>query len=79
MPEQGQALLSHRWIATYHADLLARLEWEDDAGWRTVTPPTQAVDEPVGYTPAPDGPIDTRHRLEGLRYVHRRRHLRSVA
>lgn len=29
--------LTERWLDRYRADLLARLEWELDAGWRTVT------------------------------------------
>ena len=29
--------LTERWMDRYRAELLARLEWELDAGWRTVT------------------------------------------
>jgi hypothetical protein len=36
--------LSEQWAAEYRADLLARLQWELDAGWRTVS----AIPEPEG-------------------------------
>lgn len=61
--------LTECWLDGYEADLLVRLEWELDAGWRLVSP-VDVVDNPV-YGPG--------HPVRPVRIHMRARHLRLVA
>lgn len=69
---RNPATLTEQWVDRHEADLLARLEWELDAGWRTVTDRRpQPGDGPVYGPPKPTVRI-TPHRWA-------RPHLRVVA
>lgn len=60
--------LSQAWADGYHGALLARLEWELDAGWRTVTNPTipRVVHTPVYGSPVTIAALQRRRYLSSL-------------
>jgi hypothetical protein len=69
--------LSEQWAAEYRADLLARLMWELDAGWRTVSPVPEPEPEPAVVIARRELSVVAVERVRSHSWA--RPHLRTVA